>query len=106
MDYERIASDAILETCAERRADFLRNALARARAATSAYGAKEAFRIPTDQRDPAGAARLAALLVEHGVEMKAAPGGDVYVPLAAVRPLRERAADRAALPGDEARPGQ
>ena len=82
MDYERIASDAILETCAERRADFLRNALARSRAAIATYGAKDAFRIPADQRDPAGAARLAALLAEHGVEVKAAPGGDVYVPLA------------------------
>ncbi len=82
MDYERIASDAILETCAERRADFLRNALERARAAIATYAPRDAFRIPADQRDTAGAARLAALLAEHGVELKAAPNGDVYVPLA------------------------
>jgi hypothetical protein len=82
MDYERIVSDAILETCAERRADFLGNALARARAAIATYGPREAFRIPVAQRDAAGAARLAALLAEHGVELKAAPNGDVYVPLA------------------------
>jgi len=82
MDYERIVSDAILETCAERRADFLRNALARAQAAIATYGATDAFRIPAGQRDAAGAARLAALLAEHGVELKAAPNGDVYVPLA------------------------
>jgi hypothetical protein len=82
MDYERIVSDAILETCAERREDFLRNALARARAATLTYGPTDAFRIPADQRDAAGAARLAALLSEHGVELKAAADGDVYVPLA------------------------
>jgi hypothetical protein len=82
MDYERIASDAILETCAERRADFLRNALARARAAIATYGPQDAFRIPAVQRDAASAARLAALLAEHGVELKAAPNGDVYVPLA------------------------
>jgi hypothetical protein len=82
MDYERIASDAILETCAERRADFLRNALERARAAIATYGPQDAFRIPADQRDAAGAARLAALLAEHGVELRADPGGDVYVPLA------------------------
>ena len=82
MDYERIASDAILETCAERRADFLKNALARSRAAIATYGPRDAFRIPADQRDAAGAARLAALLAEHGVELKAAPNGDVYVPLA------------------------
>jgi hypothetical protein len=82
MDYERIASDAILETCAERRADFLRNALARARAAIATHGPTDAFRIPAGQRDPAGASRLAALLAEHGVELKAAANGDVYVPLA------------------------
>ena len=82
MDYERIASDAILETCAERRADFLRNALERARAAVATYSPRDAFRIPADQRDTAGAARLAALLAEHGVELVAAPNGDVYVPLA------------------------
>jgi hypothetical protein len=82
MDYERIASDAILETCAERRADFLENALARARAAIATYGPADAFRIPAGQRDAAGAARLAALLAEHGVELRAATNGDVYVPLA------------------------
>ena len=82
MDYERIASDAILETCAERRADFLKNALARARAAIATFDAKDAFRIPAAQRDAAGAARLAALLAEHGVELHVAPNGDVYVPLA------------------------
>ena len=43
---------------------------------------RDAFRIPAGQRDAAGAARLAALLAEHGVELKAAPNGDVYVPLA------------------------
>jgi hypothetical protein len=82
MDYERIASDAILETCAERRADFLRNALARARASIATFGPADAFLIPAAQRDPVGAARLASLLAEHGVELKAAPNGDVYVPLA------------------------
>jgi hypothetical protein len=82
MDHQRIASDAILETCAERRADFLRNALVRARAAISTFSPTDAFRIPAAQRDAAGAARLAALLAEHGVELEAAPNGDVYVPLA------------------------
>jgi hypothetical protein len=82
MDYERIASDAILETCAERRADFLRNALARARAAIATFDPADAFRIPAGQRDAAGAARLAALLAEHGVELRAAANGDAYVPLA------------------------
>jgi hypothetical protein len=82
MDYERIVSDAILETCAERRVDYLRNALARARAAIATYGPDDAFRIPAGQRDAAGAARLAALLAEHGAELRLAANGDVYVPLA------------------------
>jgi hypothetical protein len=82
MDYERIASDAILETCADRREDFLRNAVVRARAAVAAFGAKEAYRIPVEQRDPATATRLAALMAEHGVEVRAGAGGDVYIPLA------------------------
>ncbi len=90
--------------CAERRADFLRNALARARDAIAAFDAKDAFRIPAAQRDAAGAARLAALLVEHGVEVRAAANGDVYVPLA--QPYGRfvlRDADAAALSRDEAR---
>jgi hypothetical protein len=82
MDYERIASDAILETCAERRADFLRNALQRARDAVAGFAPADAYRIPAVQHDPASAARLAALLSEHAVEVRQAPNGDVWVPLA------------------------
>jgi hypothetical protein len=82
MDYERIVSDAILETCAERRVDLLGNALTRARDAIATFDATDAFRIPGDQRDVPGAARLAGLLAEHGVELRAAANGDVYVPLA------------------------
>jgi hypothetical protein len=82
MDYERIASDAILEICSERREDFLRNALVRARASIAEFGPKDAYRIPAAQRDPATAARLAALMVEHGAEVRAAANGDAYIPLA------------------------
>jgi hypothetical protein len=82
MDYERIASDALLEVCAAHRGDLLRDALARARGAITASGAREAFRIPAAQRDPASVLRLAALMAEHGVEVKQAAGGDVYIPLA------------------------
>jgi hypothetical protein len=82
MDYERIASDALLEACADHREDFLRNALARARAAVNAFGPRDAYRIPAQQRDPASAHRLAALLQEHGAEVKADPAGDLWVPLA------------------------
>lgn len=82
MDYERIASDALLEACADHREDFLRNALARARAAIAAFPPGDGYRIPARQRDRATALRLAALMVEHGVEVKQAEGGDVWIPLA------------------------
>ena len=57
MDYERIASDAILETCADRRADFLRNALARARAAVAAVRRRAT---PTASRPTSATAPTAA----------------------------------------------
>ncbi len=82
MDYERIASDALLESCAHYREDFLRGAAKRAQAAVAAFGARDAYRIPAEQRDPGSAARLASLMAEHGVEVKAAPSGDVFIPLA------------------------
>lgn len=82
MDYERIASDALLEYCATHRQDVLSNMLARARDAIAAAAPGEAYRIPMVQRDPATARALAALLVEHGVEVKADSSGDAWVPLA------------------------
>lgn len=82
MDYERIASDAIHESCADLRRDVLRDMATRARAAIAKAGPGEAFRIPWAQHDPASAAKLAALLVEHGVEVYRAPGGDFWIPLA------------------------
>ena len=82
MDYERIVSDAILESAATYRRDFLRDALARARAAVASVAPGAAYRIPADQRDRASAHRLAALMIAHGVEVKQAPGGDAWIPLA------------------------
>ena len=82
MDYERIASDAILETCSERRADFLRDMADRARAAIAKASPKEAYRIPAAQRDAASALLLARLMAEHGVEVRAGKNGDVWIPLA------------------------
>jgi len=82
MDYERIASDALLEMCADRREDFLRNALVRARTAAATFGPRDAYRIPARQRDAASALRLAALMVEHGVEVKQSADGDAWIPLA------------------------
>jgi hypothetical protein len=82
MDYERIASDALLEACANHREDLLRNALVRARAAVAAFGPQDAYRIPAGQPDAASAHRLAALVQEHGAEVKVDAAGDVWVPLA------------------------
>jgi hypothetical protein len=82
MDYERIASDALLETCAERREDFLRDMAARARASIAAARPNEAYRIPIGQRDRATAILLAKLMADHGVEVREASNGDVYIPLA------------------------
>ncbi len=81
MDYERVASDAILEYCASHRADVLSNMLARVRASIGAAAPGEAYRIPAGQRDPATARSLVALLVEHGVEVKKDASGDAWVPL-------------------------
>ncbi|HEV2063263.1 MAG TPA: M14 metallopeptidase family protein [Thermoanaerobaculia bacterium] len=84
MDYERIASDALLEECSERRADFIRDMAVRSRAAIATFGPKDAYRIPmgASQRDRASAVRLAALMAEHGAEVKTADNGDIWIPLA------------------------
>jgi hypothetical protein len=82
MDYERIASDALLEVCAQRRQDFLRDMVARARASIAAFGANDAYRIPAAQRDYPTALRLARLMADQGVEVRSADNGDVWIPLA------------------------
>ena len=82
MDYERIASDAILESCADHREDILRDMAMRARHAIAAAMPGEAFRIPRAQHDWPTALRLAALLAEHNVELLTDASGDVWVPLA------------------------
>ena len=82
MDYERVASDAIFETCANHREDLLRDIAARARATTARARTGEAFRIPRAQRDWPTALRLAGLLAEHNVELFTDESGDVWVPLA------------------------
>jgi hypothetical protein len=81
MDYERIASDALLETAADRREDLLRDVAVRAKAAV-AFGAGKAYRIPHDQYDWPTAQFLAALLLEHGVEIEQADNGDYWIPMA------------------------
>ncbi len=82
MDYERIASDALLETAADRRVDFQRDILTRARAAIAAAAPGEAYRIPKDQRDWPTAQQMAQILIEHNVEVRQADNGDYWVPMA------------------------
>jgi hypothetical protein len=82
MDYERIASDALLESCAQHREDFLRDMVTRARFSVAAFRPDDAYRIPAAQRDHPTALRLARLMADHGVEVKAADNGDVWIPLA------------------------
>ena len=82
MDYERIASDALLEVAADRREDLLRDLVVRARSAISMAKPDEAYRIPHQQRDWPTAQRLAALLLEHGVDILQADNGDYWIPMA------------------------
>jgi hypothetical protein len=82
MDYERIASDALLETAADRRVDFQRNIVTRARAAVAAARPREAYRIPREQRDWPTAQHLAWLMNEHNIEVFQADNGDYWIPMA------------------------
>ncbi len=82
MDYERIASDALLEVAADRREDVLRDLVVRARAAVAMAKPGEAYRIPHQQRDWPTAQFLTALMLEHGVEVLQADNGDYWIPMA------------------------
>jgi hypothetical protein len=82
MDYERIASDALLELASRYREDFLRNVTTRARAAIASAKPGEAYRIPKEQRDWPTAQHLAWLMAEHNVEVRQAANGDYWIPLA------------------------
>ncbi|MEO8218500.1 MAG: M14 metallopeptidase family protein [Acidobacteriota bacterium] len=83
MDYERIASDALLEIAATRREDFLRNMLTRANQAVSEASPGDAYRVPAAQRDYPAARRMALLLADHNVNVFTdASTGDYWIPLA------------------------
>jgi hypothetical protein len=82
MDYERIASDALLELAATYREDLLRNLVTRARAAIAHAAPRDAYRIPKEQRDWPTAQHLAWLMNEHNVEVRQAANGDYWIPLA------------------------
>lgn len=71
MDYELLVSDAALETVANYRQEMLRGVANMANQAIQTADANEFWRIPRDdQRDPITASRLAALMVEHGVDVR------------------------------------
>ncbi len=82
MDYERIASDALLELASNYRQDLLRDLVTRARAAIASAKPGEAWRIPKQQRDWPTAQHLAWLMNEHNVEVRQAANGDYWIPLA------------------------
>jgi hypothetical protein len=82
MDYERIASDALLELASRYREDLLRNVATRARAAMATAKPGEAYRIPHEQRDWPTAQHLAWLMAEHNVEVRQSSDGDYWIPLA------------------------
>ena len=81
MDYERIASDALLEIASDYREDLQRDIVARARDAV-ATGGKDAYRIPRNQRDWPTAQMMTSILLEHGVEIMQADNGDYWIPMA------------------------
>jgi hypothetical protein len=82
MDYERIASDALLELAANYRTDLLRNVVTRSRAAIASVQPGDAYRIPKEQYDWPTAQHLAWLMQEHNVEVRQAANGDYWIPLA------------------------
>ena len=73
MDYERIASDALLETCARFREDILKDKLAMTLAAIHSGNPGEYYQISMKQRDSIGAARLAHLMAENGAAVEYQP---------------------------------
>ena len=70
MDYELIVSDAALETMAKFRQELLSGVATMADQAVQSADAAEFWRIPLGDRDPVTATRLAALMLEHGVEVR------------------------------------
>src|SRR5258707_11164450 len=71
MDYELLVSDAALETVSKYRQELLRGVASMAAEAIRSADHNEFWRIPVeDQRDAVVAARLAALMIEHGVEVR------------------------------------
>ena len=107
MDYERIASDALLEACAQRREDFLRDMVARARSRSPPSARRTPIGSP---RSPARPRHRPAARAAHGGPRRRSEDGGQRRRLdparAAVRQVRHGDADDAALPGGQARSRQ
>jgi hypothetical protein len=80
MDYELIVSDAALETMSKYRRELLRGVASMAEEVITHTPANEYWRIPLEgQRDPIVARRLAALMLEHGVDVQASKDGKSFL---------------------------
>ena len=84
MDYELIVTDAALETVSKFRGELLRGVASMAQHAVDTADPGMCWRIPLEgQRDPVTATRLAALLLEHGVEVRLSADKHAFIiPLA------------------------
>jgi hypothetical protein len=83
MDYELLVSDAALETMSKYRRELLRGVASMAEQAIHSADATEYWRIDMKkQRDPVVAVRLAALMLEHGVEVKLTDDESFLIPTA------------------------
>ena len=76
MDYERIASDAILETVTDHRADYMRGVIRMAQDSIAEGKADEYWRIGAEQNDAYTAAKLAFLMQQQGVEVQSTTDPD------------------------------
>jgi hypothetical protein len=81
MDYERIATDAMLETVDLHPKDFLGGVAAMAQEQIAAGNPAVYWRIPRRQRDPMAAARLAQVMADNAVRVLAT-SGEYLIPTA------------------------
>jgi len=80
MDYELLVSDAALETVSKYRKELLRGVATMADQAVRSADPNEVWRIPVEgQRDPITAIRLAALMLQHGVEVRASNDNKEFI---------------------------
>ena len=83
MDYEFIASNAILEVAAYHKDDFMHGTAEMAMNQVKAGNVNEYWQIPREQADSGTASKLAYLLRDHGIQvMVSADGKDFLVPTA------------------------